>query len=195
VAINVSSPDASAVLHTSGEVRMENLPLFSSGTNLIITSQGRIAREFGSVSANAAKIETLEQENQNLQTQLAQLKAENEAMNSRLASLEQMIQRLAATPNTENNIQTSLTFASLEQNAPNPFDETTSISYFIPEGTRSANLQVVDQNGRIIKTIPIQATGKGQITLQANLLSAGAYSYSLILDGQVMETKQMVLTH
>jgi hypothetical protein len=30
--------------------------------------------------------------------------------------------------------------------------------------------------------------------LQANLLSAGTYSYALILDGQVMETKQMVLT-
>jgi hypothetical protein len=52
----------------------------------------------------------------------------------------------------------------------------------------------LDQNGRIIKTIPIQATGDGQVTLQANLLSAGTYSYALILDGQVMETKQMVLT-
>jgi hypothetical protein len=127
---------------------------------------------------------------QEQQAEIEVLKEENAELKQRLAKIEAML-----SGNTEERTITSkLTDATLQQNAPNPFTEATNIRYFIPEGTKSASLQVMDQNGRVIKNIPIQATGEGQVTLQANLLSAGTYSYALILDGQVMETKQMVLT-
>ncbi|MEN0051255.1 MAG: tail fiber domain-containing protein, partial [Bacteroidota bacterium] len=116
---------------------------------------------------------------------------ENEDIKARLAKIEVLLSEKVEI----NNTTSTLTSASLQQNAPNPFSEATTINYFIPEQVKSASLQILDQNGRIIKTIPIQDTGNGQLTLQANLLSAGTYSYSLILDGRVMETKQMVLTH
>jgi hypothetical protein len=125
------------------------------------------------------------------QTEIEALKEENNELRQRLSKIEAM---LSGTTNEINTTTTTLTSATLQQNAPNPFTEATNIRYFIPEGTKSASLQVMDQNGRVIKSIPIQATGEGQVTLQANLLSAGTYSYALILDGQVMETKQMVLT-
>ncbi|MEM1324654.1 MAG: hypothetical protein AAGI23_01810 [Bacteroidota bacterium] len=191
VAINVVSPNAGSVLHTSGNVRMANLPILSSGSNLIIDSDGDIGIEFGSITANAARIETLEQDNQELQTQLAQLKAANEALNNRLAKIEAM---LSSSTNEVNTTTTTLTSATLAQNAPNPFTEATTISYFIPEGIKNAELRIMNVQGSVIKTIPIQATGHGQVALQAHTLNAGAYSYSLILDGQVMATKQMVLT-
>jgi hypothetical protein len=127
---------------------------------------------------------------QEQQAEIEALKAENAELKQRLAKIEALLSRKVET----NSTTSTLTSAILQQNTPNPFTEATSISYFIPEGTKNASLQVLDQNGRIIKTIPIQATGEGQVTLQANLLSAGTYSYALILDGQVMETKQMVLT-
>ncbi|MEM9888191.1 MAG: tail fiber domain-containing protein [Bacteroidota bacterium] len=126
-----------------------------------------------------------------LTDELDAIKARNTALETRLAKIEALLSGKVEL----NTIKAAITDASLEQNAPNPFSEATTISYFIPENVKSASLQVLDQNGRIIKSVPIQATGEGQITLQANLLSAGTYSYSLVLDGQVMATKQMVLTH
>jgi uncharacterized lipoprotein NlpE involved in copper resistance len=84
--------------------------------------------------------------------------------------------------------------ATLQQNAPNPFTEATTITYFVPEGITEATVQIMNQSGRVLSVIPIDETGEGQITLQADLLSAGTYSYVLILDGQIVVSKQMVLT-
>jgi hypothetical protein len=36
--------------------------------------------------------------------------------------------------------------------------------------------------------------GKGQVTIKASSYPADTYYYSLILDGEVIETKRMVLT-
>ncbi|MEM1324657.1 MAG: T9SS type A sorting domain-containing protein [Bacteroidota bacterium] len=141
-------------------------------------------------SSNSRALNPNDQQLDMLRAENEILKAANEEIKARLAKIEDLLSYNTNTINTT----TTLTSATLAQNAPNPFNEATTISYFIPEGTKNASLQVMDQNGRVIKVIPIQATGQGQITLQANLLSAGTYSYALILDGQVMTTKQMVLT-
>ena len=79
----------------------------------------------------------------------------------------------------------------LEQNVPNPFAEQTSISYFIPEDAKSANIIFFDTKGRHIKTVEVEK-GYGIMSVFAHNLSTGTYSYSLVLDGEVVETKRMV---
>ena len=49
-------------------------------------------------------------------------------------------------------------------------------------------------NGRLIKTVSIQAFGKGEIIIGAEELEAGVYVYTLVVDGVVVDTKQMVIT-
>ena len=79
----------------------------------------------------------------------------------------------------------------LEQNVPNPFAEQTSISYFVPGNYQTAQLVFTDMLGNTIKTTDVK-TGYGVMTVFASNLSSGQYSYSLVIDGKVAETKRMV---
>ncbi|MEM8528726.1 MAG: T9SS type A sorting domain-containing protein [Bacteroidota bacterium] len=181
IGINITNPQAK--LDIDGTARIRNLQN-GSGNTVVADSDGDLFISNSSPNVNEQRINDLELENE-------LLKAENAEIKTRLAKIEALLNGKVEL----NTINAKITDATLQQNAPNPFSEATTINYFIPEQVKSASLQVLDQNGRIIKSIPIQATGEGQVTLQANLLSAGTYSYSLVLDGKVIETKQMVLTH
>ena len=86
----------------------------------------------------------------------------------------------------------SLTDVSLEQNMPNPFAATTSIGYNIPHSFTTARIIITDQNGKVIKQLNVSG-GKGVVNVDATTLSSGVYSYSLIVDGKKITTKQMVL--
>jgi hypothetical protein len=57
-----------------------------------------------------------------------------------------------------------------------------------------AQLQITSAEGEVIAWFTIQQRGEGETTLEGRLLVPGSYFYTLILDGQLFETKQMVLT-
>jgi hypothetical protein len=81
--------------------------------------------------------------------------------------------------------------AVLYQNTPNPFGEGTTIKYFVPD---NANAKIVfyDNYGNQIKTYNIAENGMGQLNVEASNLSAGMYSYSLIISGKIIDTKKMI---
>jgi hypothetical protein len=97
---------------------------------------------------------------------------------------------------TTNGIETNenLNQPVLYQNSPNPFNQTTNISYYLPETIISATLNVYNMSGSPIKTIPIIQKGKGSITINGLELSPGMYLYTLIADGKEVDTKRMILT-
>ena len=80
----------------------------------------------------------------------------------------------------------------LNQNVPNPFAESTVITYNIPEKFIKAQIIFTTNEGKVIKTIDITTTGAGILNVFASDLSSGIYSYSLIIDGKVIETKKMI---
>jgi hypothetical protein len=82
----------------------------------------------------------------------------------------------------------------LEQNSPNPFSKTTSISIFIPENNQNANLYVYDMQGLQKKVYSINAKGKSRIIIKSFELQPGMYLYSLYVDGTEVDTKRMILT-
>ena len=82
----------------------------------------------------------------------------------------------------------------LYQNVPNPFNELTIINYYIDNNSKSASLNLYDLNGKLIKCVPIETLGKGEITINAGELKPGVYVYTLIVDGSLVDTKQMILT-
>ncbi|MDR1729133.1 MAG: tail fiber domain-containing protein [Prevotellaceae bacterium] len=84
--------------------------------------------------------------------------------------------------------------ATLFQNTPNPFNQTTEINYYIPENVNSANIYIYDVNGVQQRKISISERGNGATVLQATALQAGIYLYTLICDGEPVDTKQMILT-
>ncbi len=81
----------------------------------------------------------------------------------------------------------------LMQNHPNPLNGVTFIEYFIPENSGSAFLKVVDINGKLIQAFPINQKGYGQIEMDCSKLSAGTYTYSLLVDTKVIDSKKMVV--
>lgn len=84
--------------------------------------------------------------------------------------------------------------AKLYQNTPNPFSTQTIIKFEIPESVGNAQLYICNMNGSLLKTIPINQRGTGSITISGNEFNAGMYLYSLVDDGKIVDTKQMLLT-
>jgi hypothetical protein len=80
----------------------------------------------------------------------------------------------------------------LDQNSPNPFAEKTTITYTIPGDVKDAQLIFSDDNGRVLKTVQITERGQGSMLIYASNLSSGIYTYSLIADGKLIDTKKMV---
>ncbi|HXB39936.1 MAG TPA: tail fiber domain-containing protein [Bacteroidia bacterium] len=80
----------------------------------------------------------------------------------------------------------------LNQNTPNPFAEQTIITYNIPKTTNQAQILFYDNTGKLIKTADIKTNGKGQLNVFANDLTSGIYSYTLIIDGKIYDTKKMM---
>jgi hypothetical protein len=88
----------------------------------------------------------------------------------------------------------SIALAYLEQNAPNPFNQTTQIDYYLPENIQKATIYIYDMNGLQMKAISINQHGNGSTTINGSELRPGMYLYSLIADGKEIDTKRMILT-
>jgi hypothetical protein len=52
---------------------------------------------------------------------------------------------------------------------------------------------ITDKNGKTLKLVNVSGAGKGKVNVDASTLAAGAYNYSLLIDGKLIGTKQMVL--
>jgi hypothetical protein len=144
-----------------------------------IDDKGNIVNE--SVEFNAvnytALIPLLIQGLKEQQQEIDQLKAEVEALRS------------------ENTQTVTLSSAArLDQNTPNPFHQSTAIRYFLPEKTANAEIRIFDMSGSVIKIIPLQQKGEGRVVIQAGELNPGTYTYTLTLDGAIVNSYKMVLT-
>lgn len=82
----------------------------------------------------------------------------------------------------------------LYQNVPNPFSESTVIEYYLSDDTNNAMLNIYNLNGKQLKSITINQIGSGSITINGNEFRAGMYIYALIANGNIVDTKNMVLT-
>ena len=95
-------------------------------------------------------------------------------------------------PGEKNITAITLSNASLEQNIPNPLSNNTSIHYNKPANAKNASIAIHDMSGKLIKQILIEP-GSGIINIDASSLSAGIYTYSLIIDGVTTITKKMLV--
>ena len=80
----------------------------------------------------------------------------------------------------------------LNQNDPNPFTESTRITFQIPDEVRDAKIIFTSTTGAIINTAIINERGVGELEVYSSELSKGLYNYTLVCDGKVIATKKMV---
>lgn len=98
----------------------------------------------------------------------------------------------ATSISTINNIELASNSAIIYQNAPNPFGDGTMVKYFIPENATNAQIVFYDQFGSQLNTFAIAQTGAGQLNIASINLAPGTYSYSLMINGKVVDTKKMM---
>jgi len=142
------------------------------------------------VQEQQSEIDEVRTQNDELREVNENLQAEVDDLKNRLAQIETFLAQSMTNKPTHSE---QLTTAQLEQNQPNPFDGSTTIPYFIPAGVKNATLRITNLQGRVIKDIALQQRGAGQIILDTHTLSSGSYQYSLYLDGQLTDSKQMVV--
>jgi len=80
----------------------------------------------------------------------------------------------------------------LEQNVPNPFVQQTTIDYFLPDNVEKAQILFYNMQGKLIHAVDLMQKGKGSIIVFAQDLSSGVYSYMLVADGQITQSKKMI---
>lgn len=81
----------------------------------------------------------------------------------------------------------------LFQNTPNPFTERTEIRFTLSDDARNAYIYIFDMTGKTLKQIPVDASMQS-VTVNGYELSSGIYLYSLVVNGQEIDTKRMILS-
>jgi hypothetical protein len=126
-----------------------------------------------------------------------ELDAANKQLRKDVEELKETVAKLindkAVTANGANNTLVDVSGAYLYPNTPNPFSGTTVIRYYLPQGVASAQLIINNMKGQLLKTIMLNRQGDGQITLNADTLPAGSYTYALWANGRQADVKQMLL--
>jgi hypothetical protein len=161
-----------ANFHTKGTVRFENLPT-GTGNALAIDANGNVVKS--STFVNRAEAE--------------ELKKEMEILRNEIENLRSIVKSLSLQTESFNSNE-----PLLFQNIPNPFDQVTTIRYYLPSGVRSATMDILDIRGEKLVTYNLNGTGNQFVTVNGSQLPAGTYMYRLIVDGRKIEAKKMILT-
>ena len=113
-------------------------------------------------------------------------------LEDRLSKLEAKLASIIAdkTASTDNAAST-VKDATLEQNQPNPFNQSTTIRYRLPQGAKG-QINVYDAGGVLVKTVAANESGQTQIN--GADLKAGLYTYTLMVNGQLAASKKFILT-
>lgn len=130
-----------------------------------------------------------------------ELKQQNQNLEKRLATLEEQINKgaqsgsgnrtMSETTDGEKEGNTSQTY--LWQNQPNPADGSTTIRYQLPAGAGRATLDFHASDGAQVLRIDLSQREAGEWTLPAQQLPTGTYTYSLVVTGQVIATKKLLI--
>lgn len=131
-------------------------------------------------------IKELDVKNAQLESQITQLTATVQELKNQMGKISGNGANLSTGAVTRAN-------SYMLQNVPNPFTGTTEVSYSFSGTFQSASLIVFDMNGaQILKHNLAENTGK--VVISADQLRSGMYLYSLVVDGNEIATKKMVVT-
>ena len=131
-----------------------------------------------------------------------ELSAQNDAMKSEIGNLKSEIEELkkaigyqaSGINESQSTVNGQRSDVSLSQNIPNPFTHSTTIKYFLPENNGNVFINFYTQSGVLLKSIKLIDAGNGSVSFKNDDLAAGMYTYALIVDGKIIESRQMVLS-
>ena len=78
------------------------------------------------------------------------------------------------------------------QNSPNPFQNNTIIRFKLADEAINASICIFDMQGKMLKNIDV-TKGEESVSLDGYEFGKGLYLYSLIVNGQEIDTKKMII--
>ena len=89
----------------------------------------------------------------------------------------------------------SIAFTSnvLYQNTPNPFKEKTIIRFSLAPDVQNAAVCIFDMSGKMLKTLPVSPNDTS-VSVNGYELGEGMFLYSLLVNGQEIDTKRMIIS-
>jgi len=178
-------------LNTNQQIKAVNY------TEIIPLLVGAVQEQQSMIQERDSTINSLQQQLNNQQQQIDDLAALiNNCCNQGNGSLQ--------TPNNNTNdnssynvvhntdVRLSDTYCVLGENSPNPFKDNTVINYTLSETIKSAQVVFYNTLGQVIKVVELNDRGEGRLNVYAEDLRSGMYTYSLIIDGNVCESKKMI---
>ena len=81
----------------------------------------------------------------------------------------------------------------LYQNTPNPFKEQTVIRFSLADDVNDAAICIFDMTGKTIKKLPV-SSGMESVSIGGYEIGEGMFLYSLIVNGQEIDTKKMIIS-
>jgi hypothetical protein len=160
------------------------------GEHVGVNYQQFVVLAIKSVQEQQALIEAQKEE-------LALLEAEDAEFEARLAKLEAKLSGATSTgalhgelPKTD--LAPTPAVAQMGQNVPNPVRKETTISFNLPASALQSELHLTDQKGLQVRKFRL-SNGQTQQRIDATELANGTYFYSLVVDGELVETRQLVV--
>ncbi len=87
----------------------------------------------------------------------------------------------------------SISQNKLYQNTPNPFKETTTIHFTLADDAKDAAICIFDMTGKPVKKLPV-SLGMDSVSFKGYEIGEGMFLYSLVVNGQEIDTKKMIIT-
>lgn len=127
-----------------------------------------------------------------LVTSIQQQQEQIEFLKNEISTMRETLEHI---PQSENSsINTKERRPVLFQNQPNPFSENTKIKYVIEEADLpNASIVIFNLHGNLIKEYKIRESGEGIINVESGTLTPGKYFYSLLINGQEIDSKTMIV--
>jgi hypothetical protein len=175
-------PDLVAIMGEDGIYALDYAGLIPYLTKAI-QEQSKVIQEQGKV------IQEQNEKTEHLQRQINEIRNGVHTANFTIDVItndeKQMVQQTAN--KAGNNI--------LYQNAPNPFNISTTITYQLADNALNAKICVYNLTGKQLQCYELPATkGENAIEVRASSLQSGMYLYSLIVGDKLIDTKRMILT-
>ncbi len=166
-----------AIFHTIGTVRHENLP-FGAGAPLVIDAAGNIYR--GAAIGLDIQQEAVQD--------MSRLKKEMAELRKELDALKDLLQKVVGNKqpvNPDNGVTLRV--------VPNPSSGTAEIRYSVPATQAKIILRISTVDGRPVKELAGISGSTQHQTLNETALVAGTYFCTLLTDGQIADTYKFVV--
>ena len=123
---------------------------------------------------------------------IQELQKTNEKQLQKIEMLENRLAKLEALVSANGAGANNLGGAYLDQNYPNPFSVGTTFNYSIPMGA-IGQIRIYDlASGQMIKSVQVNESGKFE--LSGSELKPGMYNCTLVINGEVVGSRKMMLT-